>query len=555
MSNCLGAKRHRDNGQSDGIPYLPYGGGGDHEPEQQEQQEHLEHLESLERLERLEHVEHEEHKDELNPDHMLIIDAVNEHGHQLNEAQLEAVQKLYGPLMIISGAGSGKTKVITHRVMRMVDEGIDPRGIMALTFTNKAAKELKKRIALLSEMNTVTNGSDIQAGTFHSIFARFLRTIFIIFLFFSLLHYAQCTAVSTYDHNLIIHQNKPSAIFKWGMNKSPPVNACTRLAPIHLMQSLTSTNIYNCILSLSTTETTMNTAISDATIVFDYVHEITLRDGTLYGAYWTTSAATIETLETLDNVTRKMKRSVCFSFDISYALNDTTLATFWIGNDIKREALIDWKGNTSRMLPIVNGTTFQIEREIDREGERYNHEWVSIHAALMITSMVGLLPFATIVARHRRIFSDRLVLGLELHLLVHMVFQYGTILLFVAGTVLAYLFIDTSRSTYSLAASHHYIAIITMSLLGLTAVIAHRPFRPNVSRVRAMHYWNIFHKGVGYAVLALGIINVYTGLALWTVSQPIAYLIIVSAAVGVYAIMAIILERDRVFLVPVLSLP
>ena len=91
----------------------------------------------------------------------------------LNEPQLEAVTTLRGPLMVLAGAGSGKTRVLTMRIAHLIKNGVDPFNILSLTFTNKAAKEMKERIA------KVAGPSDARAlwmGTFHSVFARILRS-------------------------------------------------------------------------------------------------------------------------------------------------------------------------------------------------------------------------------------------------------------------------------------------------------------------------------------------------------------------------------------------
>ena len=90
----------------------------------------------------------------------------------LNNPQREAVTTIEGPVMVIAGAGSGKTKALTHRIAYMIQEGINPFSIMALTFTNKAAKEMKDRIMKLVDPHAARN---VWMGTFHSIFARILR--------------------------------------------------------------------------------------------------------------------------------------------------------------------------------------------------------------------------------------------------------------------------------------------------------------------------------------------------------------------------------------------
>lgn len=91
---------------------------------------------------------------------------------ELNPPQQEAVQHIKGPLMIIAGAGSGKTKVLTTRIGHLIYSGIQPFHILALTFTNKAAKEMKDRIELMLGNTDVRN---LYIGTFHSVFARILR--------------------------------------------------------------------------------------------------------------------------------------------------------------------------------------------------------------------------------------------------------------------------------------------------------------------------------------------------------------------------------------------
>ena len=89
----------------------------------------------------------------------------------LNDAQKAAVLQTDGPVMIIAGAGSGKTRVLTYRIAHLIAKGVDPFNILALTFTNKAAREMRKRI----EVVVGPEARNIWMGTFHSVFARILR--------------------------------------------------------------------------------------------------------------------------------------------------------------------------------------------------------------------------------------------------------------------------------------------------------------------------------------------------------------------------------------------
>lgn len=89
----------------------------------------------------------------------------------LNPAQQDAVLQMDGPVMIVAGAGSGKTRVLTYRIAHMVAQGVDPFNILALTFTNKAAREMRQRI----EKVVGLEARNLWMGTFHSIFAKILR--------------------------------------------------------------------------------------------------------------------------------------------------------------------------------------------------------------------------------------------------------------------------------------------------------------------------------------------------------------------------------------------
>ncbi len=91
---------------------------------------------------------------------------------QLNEAQRKAAKQIEGPVMVIAGAGSGKTRVLTYRIAYMLTQGISPFQILALTFTNKAAGEMKERIFKLVGDS---NAKAVSMGTFHSIFYRIIR--------------------------------------------------------------------------------------------------------------------------------------------------------------------------------------------------------------------------------------------------------------------------------------------------------------------------------------------------------------------------------------------
>ena len=97
---------------------------------------------------------------------------MEEYLDQLNESQREAVKYNEGPSLVIAGAGSGKTRVLTYKIAYLVHLGLAPQSILALTFTNKAAREMKERIAKITGDQTARR---LWMGTFHSIFSRILR--------------------------------------------------------------------------------------------------------------------------------------------------------------------------------------------------------------------------------------------------------------------------------------------------------------------------------------------------------------------------------------------
>ena len=92
--------------------------------------------------------------------------------NELNRAQRQAVEVMGGPILIFAGAGSGKTRVLTYKIAYLIEEvGLPPEKILAVTFTNKAAQEMKNRVSELLTIDTL----NMNIGTFHSICARMLR--------------------------------------------------------------------------------------------------------------------------------------------------------------------------------------------------------------------------------------------------------------------------------------------------------------------------------------------------------------------------------------------
>ena len=90
----------------------------------------------------------------------------------LNDAQKSAVETLAGPMLVLAGAGSGKTRVVTYRIANLIRHGIQPSRILAVTFTKKAAMEMQHRVA---DLITLDTSDQPEISTFHSLCVRILR--------------------------------------------------------------------------------------------------------------------------------------------------------------------------------------------------------------------------------------------------------------------------------------------------------------------------------------------------------------------------------------------
>lgn len=125
---------------------------------------------------------------------------------QLNSEQLKAVNHINGPMLVLAGAGSGKTKVLTNRIARLIEEGVSPSNILAITFTNKAAKEMKDRITRLVGVTAY----NIQISTFHSLGLRILKENYSLLGYDKNFTIIDSDDVLTIINNLIGNINKSS---------------------------------------------------------------------------------------------------------------------------------------------------------------------------------------------------------------------------------------------------------------------------------------------------------------------------------------------------------
>ena len=145
---------------------------------------------------------------------------------ELNESQRAAVLYNEGPSLVIAGAGSGKTRVLTYKIAYLLDNGFEPWSILALTFTNKAAREMKERIARQVGMERARY---LWMGTFHSIFARILRTEAEILGFTSNFTIYDASDSMNLLKGIIKEMNLDDKVYKPGMIQSRISNAKNQL--------------------------------------------------------------------------------------------------------------------------------------------------------------------------------------------------------------------------------------------------------------------------------------------------------------------------------------
>lgn len=89
--------------------------------------------------------------------------------NELNNEQKNAVLETEGPVLIVAGAGAGKTKTLTHRILHLIVQGVLPENILAITFTNKAAKEMKERVLGLLKKELLSQRNNPFVSTFHAV--------------------------------------------------------------------------------------------------------------------------------------------------------------------------------------------------------------------------------------------------------------------------------------------------------------------------------------------------------------------------------------------------
>ena len=158
---------------------------------------------------------------------------MEEYLKQLNESQREAVVYTDGPSLVVAGAGSGKTRVLTYKIAYLLTQGLPPQSILALTFTNKAAREMKERIASLTDERTARFG--LWMGTFHSIFSRILRSEAERIGYPSNFTIYDATDSKSLLRSIMKEMQLDDKVYRLGMVQSRISNAKTRLLPIRRM--------------------------------------------------------------------------------------------------------------------------------------------------------------------------------------------------------------------------------------------------------------------------------------------------------------------------------